>query len=1166
MAENNLIGEEFEEYVRKQINVRQKIHGSGTSNNPRPIEYLNYLNSKTAWVKLASGVSISKERLEREGMNSSFSEMKLAKQRVLFGGVASLEGNKLTQRGTNSNRNLNITDPNSGTYNVNQKNEINDLEFGLVPMPGITSVDIKNKNRGSIKEATVKLTAYTREQFDFIDLLYMRLGYTVFLEWGWSTYFDNDENDQTMDYTLIEDSDGFFNEGWGQSDKDGSNPKTFSDFLDKITEYRGKHDGNYDGLLAKVRNFDWTISENGTYDITLSLISVGDVIESLKMNIPPTKEVVDFINQRDPSLKNVIPTDNALLAHLFSYGLSDYLSDNRNIDQLQFKIEKNGNNKFYNIGRFVNLTDLFTIKINKTFNFEAHKFEEAQKKYIEIKQQYKKEIDNGSLIFGVKIGPRTLENRTDYDTTKPTLEEIENVFKFVTLSINGTKPLSPDPSIETTTFPVQAENKDIFALNIVDEDGQFDRFNAYYMRLGYLLQYIDSTLIPLEKNTSEKIIKIHTDQGSSNRMYYFPFQQSYDPRVCLVRSKYPVGINQYLEILPQLPGWFEEGKDYAFLMNIYVNFSQIESSINDNLDEEGNLSLFDFLSSLCTTINKALGGVNNLEPVIEEETNTIKIIDGSYTSNKKPATDYTLELYGYNPTNNSSNFVRNFSVKSTVSKEYASMISIGATAAGYTKGMEATMFSKWNTGIIDRFKEEYVPPDPSTNPTGSENEAVINYIENILLKNPLEQLKSEKSINEWNLDTNLINSQVNFATEFYKYCQYQFQQKNPKYGSPIIGFVPISLNLSMDGISGMKIYNVVRTSTRFLPKNYTDSLRFITTSVNHKLNNNDWETTIDTIVIPENYDELGNEILPYNARFEEVKRILIESATLKYAPPSQQSVVPGKSRGGSNNEGFFTSNRSGDTSLGIEGKSYQGELAKDALSDQGIQEIVKSSNMELKPGENVEAYLRDNAIRKRIVEIAASYVGLNELPGNNQGWHNIEYENKFKELQYKWAITQPWCAWFCQLVWKEAFTTGNAYTPSIDSTASAVNIPTTFADTYKGIWNGLLEGGAIVSPGTATIKKNFETNPKLQFITRKQVLDKTKTPKPGDIAKYTYTGGGHVDIVVATYRGGYAAIGGNTGAGNSRDGGATKYFKLKKYNATSLVGFAVVPTISNQKT
>ena len=1170
MAENNLIGEEFEEYVRKQINVRQKIHGSGTSNNPRPIEYLNYLNSKTAWVKLASGVSISKERLEREGMNSSFSEMKLAKQRVLFGGVASLEGNKLTQRGTNSNRNLNITDPNSGTYNVNQKNKINDLEFGLVPMPGITSVDIKNKNRGSIKEATVKITAYTREQFDFIDLLYMRLGYTVFLEWGWSTYFDNDENDQTMDYTLIEDSDGFFNEGWGQSDKDGSNPKTFSGFLNTITKYREKHDGNYDGLLAKVRNFDWTISEKGTYDITLSLISVGDVIESLKMNIPPTKEAIDFLKTKAIDQNgNLIPSTNALLTYLSSFIVSDAISKTDWSSGFKpFDNTKSPNSK----GRFVKLDGLSKIRVNEEYDISLigskQKIKKAREKYEEIYEQYKEHINSGDVSFKAQTFPGDKEIII---TNKLTFSEANDLgfnSSLLRLTVKGAIPSSTTPSPNTPQDLSSSGPKEVFVMNYVDEE-ENSKFSvsSYYMRLGHLLQYINNTLIPIEKNTDEKIIKINTDQFSSNRMYKFPFQHSHDPRVCLVRSLYPIGLDktttpntiEYQKALLDLPLWFEKGNDYAYLMNIYINFQQIQSSINDNLDEEDNLSLFDFLSSLCTAINKALGGVNNLEPIIDEETNTIRIIDGSYTSEEnKPATDYALELYGYNPSNNSSNFVRNFSVKSTVSKEYASMISIGATAAGYTKGMEATMFSKWNTGITDRFKEEYVPNNEVTPPTGSANEAVRNYITEVLLK---DLSLNEKKGGGFFLDTELINSQVSFATEFYKYCQYQFQQKNPKYGSPIIGFVPINLNLSMDGISGMKIYNVVRTSTRFLPKNYTDSLRFITTSVNHKLNNNDWETTIDTVVIPENYDKEGDKlILPYTERLEEVKRILRECVDLLTAPK------PPGSRGGSNSGGgeFFTSNRSGDTSLGIEGKSYQGELAKDALSDQGIQEIVKSSNMELKPGENVEAYLRDNAIRKRIVEIAASYVGLNELPGNNQGWHNIEYENKFKELQYKWAITQPWCAWFCQLVWKEAFTTGNAYTPSIDSTS--LTLPSLFADTYKGIWNGLLEGGTIVSPGTATIKKNFETNPKLQFITRKQVLDKTKTPKPGDIAKYTYTGGGHVDIVVATYPGGYAAIGGNTGAGNSRDGGATKYFKLKKYNATSLVGFAVVPTISNQKT
>jgi hypothetical protein len=37
------------------------------------------------------------------------------------------------------------------------------------------------------------------------------------------------------------------------------------------------------------------------------------------------------------------------------------------------------------------------------------------------------------------------------------------------------------------------------------------------------------------------------------------------------------------------------------------------------------------------------------------------------------------------------------------------MITVGATAGGYVKGTEATAFSKWNTGLTDRFKEEFFP-------------------------------------------------------------------------------------------------------------------------------------------------------------------------------------------------------------------------------------------------------------------------------------------------------------------------------------------------------------------------------------------------------------------------------------------------------------------------
>ena len=85
---SNIIAEPLLKYVVSQIKARQKAHGSGVVGNTRTPEYLAYLNSSTSWVKLASGVDISKERLKSEGMSDNFSGTTLAKNRVLFGGTS----------------------------------------------------------------------------------------------------------------------------------------------------------------------------------------------------------------------------------------------------------------------------------------------------------------------------------------------------------------------------------------------------------------------------------------------------------------------------------------------------------------------------------------------------------------------------------------------------------------------------------------------------------------------------------------------------------------------------------------------------------------------------------------------------------------------------------------------------------------------------------------------------------------------------------------------------------------------------------------------------------------------------------------------------------------------------------------------------------------------
>jgi hypothetical protein len=116
----NIIGEAIPEYVEKQIAIRQQAHGSGVSGNRTP-DQLTYLNSKTAWVKLASGVSVESTRMANENLRSKLSNTELAKNFVLFNGMSRLSGGNLDPRGNSPGKN-NIYDWFDGTYNITAAN------------------------------------------------------------------------------------------------------------------------------------------------------------------------------------------------------------------------------------------------------------------------------------------------------------------------------------------------------------------------------------------------------------------------------------------------------------------------------------------------------------------------------------------------------------------------------------------------------------------------------------------------------------------------------------------------------------------------------------------------------------------------------------------------------------------------------------------------------------------------------------------------------------------------------------------------------------------------------------------------------------------------------------------------------------------------------------
>ena len=179
------------------------------------------------------------------------------------------------------------------------------------------------------------------------------------------------------------------------------------------------------------------------------------------------------------------------------------------------------------------------------------------------------------------------------------------------------------------------------------------------------------------------------------------------------------------------------------------------------------------------------------------------------------------------------------------------MITVGATAGGYVKGVEATAFSRWNVGLHDRFKENFVPGNENSKEENGVDEAVVNYTERFLSSNKFTSCYGfngdlMSSTSNLKISTDAIENNLSVVTEYFKYLI----ASNKTNSGGTIGFIPFKISFTMDGISGIKIYNKLHVDTRFLPKAYGDNLNLIVTGVSHKLANDDWETDIEATVIP----------------------------------------------------------------------------------------------------------------------------------------------------------------------------------------------------------------------------------------------------------------------------------------------------------------------------
>jgi hypothetical protein len=144
----------------------------------------------------------------------------------------------------------------------------------------------------------------------------------------------------------------------------------------------------------------------------------------------------------------------------------------------------------------------------------------------------------------------------------------------------------------------------------------------------------------------------------------------------------------------------------------------------------------------------------------------------------------------------------------------------------------------------------------------------------------------------------LIGENLEVATEYFKsYMAVSNSNKKNQTSAGSIGFIPLSINFTMDGMSGIKIYNEISLNTSFLPSGYAKTLDFIVTGVDHKLKDGDWETDIKATLIPRTneIEEIITGSLSVKAQKESYTAPPPSAPTTPTGPGSGTTIVASKS-------------------------------------------------------------------------------------------------------------------------------------------------------------------------------------------------------------------------------------------------------------------------------
>ena len=869
--EGNIVGEEFDEFVVDQIKVRQSNQFGGYNSTPRTPDQIQYLNNRNAWVKLASSVDIL-EKLGLEKLQNikiedkeGYLGTKLAEKAILFNSLSSF--NPSTKSYSDPRANISNS---TSLWNDGFAYGIGGTNFGIQPPPGIIGVNVDSLNRGSIRKANITLKAYNRFQFDIIEILYLRLGFTMMLEWGWDKFLNNEGNIQETGNTIIE-------EKWFIS----TNGISQLEMLGYIQDMRDTYQGNYDGFFGKVSNFTWNFNTDGSYDISIDLITVGDVIESLKVNTFSKQKFYsdsdngvfgdeNFISNSSLKDTNIAKASTLNSIGYFLYKKTEEIS-NSSTPALP------GLKKLTNVNTENNPNDISTLYIQYTPSNTSipHQY---YVKFGEFLSQLENLIvpliqNNDTTSPQISISSATSENYVSYFPNQISLDPRVCIF-YPFINVYGDIKGINYPDVLTQLDPyITAKSTDEYYGQLMNIYINFEFISSLLINntnpnqelsLYKFLQDICNginealggvnKLEPIIKN--DRVVTI-IDQTLSlsplkNNNIVNLEVYGYNPQN--QTSNFVKDIKFISKITPQLASMISIGATAAGSSTSEIDgtaFSKWSEGLQDRFTQEilepNGLSNIDVKKD--QDISKYKTEFSKFPPTngFIERTLT-RIFSTSEWTKKKESGIFNQDIrkitdpYYDSIHNRKMDFDKFYSVAREIRRQNALKGEYSASEIGDLVGKNYAIYLvNAFGGKVENIKigdEKFVDTGGTIVGGGKTYEKKFIYTP-ITISNP--------KYFEFN-DTFI--SQGKGAYKNYINILNNTRYKETQTPSSEIGFIPLSFDITLDGISGIKIYNKLNINNEFLPSNYPNSLNFIITKVNHSITNNSWDTSLSTISIP----------------------------------------------------------------------------------------------------------------------------------------------------------------------------------------------------------------------------------------------------------------------------------------------------------------------------